>query len=195
MSRSPIVASINASIAASLCISLGMNLFLVPSRLLDGGLIGVGLLFQYYFGWMPGRTIFVISIPIFVFVFFFNRTLFVNSVYGLVISTVLIDLLAPMQDLFALPVVLDAMYGGAFIGTGIGLLLAYGMNTGGTDLVAQIVSAKLSVPPAAIILTIDTVIVLFGLDIIGIERTAYSLITILFGAAFTHLFSKQKLFG
>lgn len=189
------MASVNASLAASICISLGMNVFLIPSHLLDGGLIGVGLLFQYYFGWMPGQSIFLFSIPIFAFVFFYNRPLFVNSVYGLGISSLVIDVLAPMQGLFDLPAVLHAIYGGSLIGAGIGLFLAYGMNTGGTDLVAQMVSERLAIPPAVVILAIDFVIVLFGLEVIGLEKTAYSLITIVFGAAFTHWFSQRKVFG
>lgn len=48
----------------SLILSVGINFFLVPFDLLDGGIIGIGLIIKYILGIKVGLTIIVLSIPI-----------------------------------------------------------------------------------------------------------------------------------
>lgn len=190
-----IIRKFNVGLTGSLAVALGVNIFLVPYHLLDGGMIGIGLLMQYYFQFHPGLSIITISAPIFIAVYFYDRTLFLHSLFGLVLSSVLIDLLSPFRDYMLLPIPLHAIYGGSLIGLGIGMMLAYGMNTGGTDLIAQLLSVKLNLPVAVLIFLLDFLILFGGVHVIGMERTLYSLVTIIFVAIFTHYFTSRKLFG
>ncbi|RKJ17248.1 hypothetical protein D7X33_46885, partial [Butyricicoccus sp. 1XD8-22] len=52
-------------IIGSILISLGINLFLVPYEILDGGIIGIGLILNYLWNLKPGLMIICLSIPIF----------------------------------------------------------------------------------------------------------------------------------
>lgn len=179
----------------SLAVALGVNLFLVPYRLLDGGMIGIGLLMKYFFGINPGTSILIASVPIFIFAYYAQKSLFVRSIAGFLFSSVLIDALSPLSGLFSLPVMLHAMYGGALIGIGIGCMLAYGINTGGTDLLAMMVSMKNGIPTAILIFIIDFTVLLLGISVVGMERTLYSMVTIFFVAVFTYYFMGRQWFG
>ena len=75
------------------------------------------------------------------------------------------------------------------IGMGVGLMLAYETNTGGTDLLAQFLARRFKLRVALLILVIDGFIVSCSLQTIGMERTIFSLITIIAVAATTHMFS------
>ena len=179
-----------AGLTGGLLVSLGINLFLIPHRLIDGGMTGIGLLLQYFYGWYPGQTIFFLSVPIYIVVFFLNRPLFFWSLFGLFLTSVWIDLLSPLRTVLQLPAPMHAMYGGTLIGSGVGLMLAYGMNTGGTDMIAQMIAMRYHIPPALTIFLIDFVILLFGLHALGTERTLFSLVAVVFVALFTHYFAR-----
>ncbi|WP_409344500.1 YitT family protein [Paenibacillus sp. MBLB4367] len=184
-----------AVIGGSMAVAIGVDLFLVPYKLLDGGMIGIGLLLKYYFGFRPGTSIIFASLPIFLFAFLNQKSLFLRSVAGFLVSSYLIDVLSPLSTLLELPVMLHAVYGGALIGTGIGLMLAYGINTGGTDLLAMMLSMRSGIPTAVLIFVIDFTVLLTGITVIGAERTLYSMITIFFVAVFTYYFSNRPAFG
>jgi uncharacterized membrane-anchored protein YitT (DUF2179 family) len=48
----------------SLLSSIGINGFLIPHRLLDGGVTGLALIFHYYYGLPTGLVMFFLSIPL-----------------------------------------------------------------------------------------------------------------------------------
>jgi uncharacterized membrane-anchored protein YitT (DUF2179 family) len=89
-----------AIIGGSLLISIGINFFLIPFKVLDGGLIGIGLIINYLFGAKVGLVMLFCSIPIFLLAWFQYRGIVYNSLYGLVISSVFIDLLVPLHYYF-----------------------------------------------------------------------------------------------
>jgi uncharacterized membrane-anchored protein YitT (DUF2179 family) len=60
----------------SFLLSIGINFFLVPFELLDGGIIGIGLIIKYLTGIKPGLAIVVLSLPIFALAWFYNRSYF-----------------------------------------------------------------------------------------------------------------------
>ena len=73
------------------------------------------------------------------------------------------------------------------MGFGIGLMLRYETSTGGTDLLAQLMTKLLPINIGALIFAIDGLVILSGLKIVGIEKFLYSFITILFVGAMTSL--------
>ncbi|USG67323.1 YitT family protein [Brevibacillus ruminantium] len=176
-----------AILTGGIAIAIGVNLFLVPHRLMDGGMIGIGLLANYFFHLPPGLVMILFSVPVFGLVFVYDRSLFYHSFHGMLIETLLIDMFAPLRawNIWALP--FSAVAGGALIGMGTGLLLAYRTNTGGTDLIAQFLARRTVIPVALYIFIIDGIIVSASIPVIGAERTVYSFITILVVAIFTHL--------
>lgn len=178
-----------AILAGSILVAVGVNLFLVPHQLMDGGMIGIGLLATYYMQWPPGLVMLLVSIPVYIAVFFLDRRLFFHSFHGMLISSFFIDVLSLMREWNQWSTATSSVTGGVLIGMGIGLMLAYETNTGGTDLLAQFLARRFHMRVALLILLIDGLIVACSMQAIGAERTVFSLLTILAVAATTHMFS------
>lgn len=85
---------------ASLLIATGTNFFLVPYKILDGGIIGIALIINYISGTKIGLCIMLCSLPIFLLAWFRQREIFYNSILGLLASSLLIELLFPLQYYF-----------------------------------------------------------------------------------------------
>ncbi|MGF9908215.1 YitT family protein [Brevibacillus porteri] len=178
-----------AILTGSVLLGIGVNLFLVPHRLMDGGMIGIGLLATYYMQMPSGLVMILVSMPVYVFVFFYDRRLFFHSFHGMLISGFFIDILSDMRAWNMWSTSISSVTGGVIIGMGIGLMLAYETNTGGTDLLAQFLARRYNLRVALLIFVIDGLIVLCSIQTIGMERMIFSMLTIIAGAATTHMFS------
>jgi uncharacterized membrane-anchored protein YitT (DUF2179 family) len=178
---------IAAMLIGSLLLSLGINGFLVPYHLLDGGVIGLGLIIHYFYGWPTGLSMIVLSLPLYILAWFFERRYFYYSLHGLIISSFCIDLFSFMNEGFHLGILPSTVLGGILVGFGIGLMLRYEMSTGGTDLLAQLLTKFTSVNVGIIIFLIDGLIITCGIQVVGLERFFYSLLTILFVGLITSI--------
>lgn len=161
-----------------LLISLGINFFLSPHRLLDGGIIGLALIMRYLWGFKTGLSVFLLSVPIYLFIAKTNRRLLLNSLAGLSVSSLMIDGLSPFRGWFLLPILPSAMVGGLLVGTGVGIMLRRGISTGGTDLIAQYVSERTGWNAGVLIFLIDALVIACGSPILDRLRLFHTLLTI-----------------
>lgn len=180
-----------AILVGSLLLGIGVNFFLSPYHLLDGGMIGIGLLIHYYFDFPTGLSMIFMSIPLYIYAWYYQRKLFIQSLHGLLISSLCVDWLSGFQISWDIPVYINAILGGTFIGLGLGLMLRYETTTGGTDLLAKIISNKLAINPGLIIFGIDVCIIFSGIGIVGMTTFLYSGLTILFVAILTSITVKD----
>ncbi|SES08670.1 YitT family protein [Psychrobacillus sp. OK032] len=166
----------------SIFIALGINFFLVPFHLLDGGGIGLGLILHYLLDIKVGIAILCISVPIFLLAWIYYRPFFYNGIHGLLISSVVIDFLYPLHIVggkFVTSEMLGAICGGILIGFGVGIMLRSKITLGGTDLLAQMLAKRLHINPGLCILSIDIVIVSLGCILIEAVSFVYSCITVI----------------
>ncbi|MFS0864789.1 YitT family protein [Fredinandcohnia sp. 179-A 10B2 NHS] len=171
-----------AILVGSLLLAIGINLFLVPFKVLDGGVIGLGLILHYITGVKAGLAIIFLSVPIFVIAWIFNKAYFFNSLHGMLFSSFIIDIMAT-RNLFSklgLAPILSSVIGGVFVGLGIGIMLRQETSTGGTDLLAQFLSKILNVNVGIMIFIIDAVVISLGGLLISKETFFLSFITITF---------------
>ncbi|PLR79921.1 hypothetical protein CVD25_13220 [Bacillus canaveralius] len=176
----------------SLLIGIGINGFLVPHQLLDGGIVGIALILHYYFSFQTGISMFLLSIPLCVYAWFKERNYFMSSFQGLVVSSFFIDWLAPLQSHFPLPILISSILGGIIIGVGIGVLLRFEASTGGTDLLAHIISKAASINIGLIIFLIDGLVALMAFKTLGARSFIFSVITIFIVGAVTSLFVRNN---
>jgi uncharacterized membrane-anchored protein YitT (DUF2179 family) len=163
-----------------LLLSLGINGFLIPNKVLDGGVIGLGLICNYLWGFEAGLSILLMSIPIFALAWFKDRGYFFNSLHGLLLSSILIDIMNPVSR--SLPYIdpaIGSIAGGALVGLGIGLMLRYGTSTGGTDLLAQFIADLSGMNVGIVILLIDSLVISIGGLLVSGDTFMLSLITVL----------------
>lgn len=171
--------------------ALGINIYLIPHEVLDGGVIGIGLILHYIMGLKTGLMIIVISIPIFMIAWFYNKSYFYNSMHGLLISSLFIDVFQPIQSLSMIHPLISSIIGGVFIGCGIGIMLRFKTSTGGTDLIAQIIAEMLLMNTGVVIFILDFVIILIGGLLISPTKLFLSFVTILFVGIATSIFTKS----
>lgn len=166
-------------ILGSILLSIGINLFLTPYKVLDGGIIGIGLILHYLLGLKAGLMVIFLSIPVFLIAWIYYRQYFYNSLHGMLVSSFFIDLLKPLSGVIHLAPCISSLIGGIFVGLGIGLMLRIGTSTGGTDLLAQFLFEKTGINVGILIFFIDSIVILLGGLLISKETFLLSCITIL----------------
>ncbi|HYK73836.1 MAG TPA: YitT family protein [Pseudoneobacillus sp.] len=180
-----------AIIFGSIFLSIGINFFLVPFELLDGGIIGIGLIINYLIGVKAGLAIIFLSIPVFILAWLYNRAYFFNSLHGMLFSSFTIDLLFPFHERFSstfeCPPIVSSILGGIFVGIGIGVMLRFETSTGGTDLLAQFLSDNLKINVGIIIFIIDALVICLGGLLLSGETFLLSALTIIFVGVATSL--------
>jgi uncharacterized membrane-anchored protein YitT (DUF2179 family) len=181
-----------AIVIGSILIGIGINGFLAPLHLLDGGIIGISLIITYLWGFKSGLTIILLSIPIFIIAWYHYRTYFYSSLHGMLCSSLFIDLSASIKGQFLFHPFFSAVIGGIFIGSGIGIMLSQEVSTGGTDLLAQFISKLYAWNVGVIIFLIDAIVILIGSQTLGPESFLYSSIAVLVVGITTSTWTSKK---
>ncbi|MGI5846586.1 MAG: YitT family protein [Candidatus Cryptobacteroides sp.] len=145
----------------------GWTIFLTPNNLVGGGVSGIGAIIQYATGVKMGYTYFAINAILLVVAFFILGSSFgAKTIYGIILASFLLNFLqviipqTVIQD-FALSngKLMSSLIGGAMAGVGIGMSISQGGSTGGTDIIALIVSKYRNVSPGQMILLMDVIII------------------------------------
>lgn len=163
-----------------LLISIGINFFFVSYHLLDGGIIGVGLIAHYIWNFPVGMTIIVVSIPIYILAWIYFRPFFYNSLAGVIVSSLMIDYFAtfiPATPI--LPPLPSAIIGGLMLGIGAGIMFLLDISTGGFDLLAQMISAKTTWNVGVLIVGFDLSAVVAGISIVTMDEIILSTIAVI----------------
>jgi uncharacterized membrane-anchored protein YitT (DUF2179 family) len=162
-------------------LSTGMGLkgFLLSSRFIDGGVTGISMLIAETTGVPLSVLIFIINMP---FLFLGYKRLGVSFAIK---STIAIAGLSFCLAFVQFPDVthdklLTAVFGGFFIGVGIGLAIRAGAVLDGTDIAALLVSKKTQLLKVSdVILLLNVVIFSAALFFLGVESALYSILTYL----------------
>ena len=170
-----------AIVVGSLLIAVGVNFCLVPYELLDGGAIGVALIFHYLKDIEVGLAILMVSLPIFALAFGFHRSFFYNGINGMLFSSLIIDFLYPLNILgeryMTIPLI-SAMTGGLLVGTGVGIMLVYNTSIGGTDLFAQMMAKHIGLNPGVLIYIVDVLVISIGSYLLPANNFILSFVTV-----------------
>jgi uncharacterized membrane-anchored protein YitT (DUF2179 family) len=166
------------TIIGSILLAIGVNVFLVPHHLLDGGIIGVGLIVKYIWHVKAGLAIILLSIPLYIMAWFYYRPFFYNSLHGLLFSSLMIDAFSLLRGVIMLDPMISSILGGALVGIGIGIMLREETSTGGTDLLAQFIAKMTNWNVGIIIFMMDALIITVGSYVIDSTSFLYSLIVV-----------------
>ncbi|MBB6284790.1 YitT family protein [Geobacillus subterraneus] len=190
-----VMRKIMAIVGGSVLLSIGINVFLVPHHLLDGGMIGLGLIAKYVWHVQAGLTMIILSVPLYLAAWFYYRPFFYNSLHGLLFSSWMIDVLSVLRGLVTLDPLLSAVIGGGLVGAGIGLMLREETSTGGTDLLAQFIAKWTDWNVGVIIFLIDACIISVGSLMIDSVPFIYSFVVVTVVGAVTTMLTSEKTMG
>ena len=156
--------------------AVGLEIFLVPNNVIDGGITGISIMLSYITGWKLGVFIFILNIP-----FFFigykqiGKTFALSTLYGIIVLSIGTTLLHPVPA-FTQDILLATVFGGIVLGMGVGMVIRYGGSLDGTEILAILFNNKLP-------FSVGEIIMFFNLFILGCagfvfswDRAMYSLI-------------------
>ncbi len=161
----------------ALCAALGLECFLVPNQLLDGGVTGISLLIADITGWNLPVLILIINIPFIILGYKQVSKNFAVKAFGAILGLVLI-LQFTHFPIISHDKLLIATFGGFFLGAGIGFAMRGGGVLDGTEVLALFLSRKIRMMQIGeLILVINIIIFGIAAFVFGIETALYSILT------------------
>jgi uncharacterized membrane-anchored protein YitT (DUF2179 family) len=160
------------------CASLGLKSFILPNQFIDGGATGIALLISVLSKVPLYLLIIIINIP---FIFlgyktigkrFAIKTIFAIALLALFIANITFPDVTNDK-------LLVAIFGGMFLGAGIGFSIRGGAVIDGTEVLAIFLSKKFGTTIGDVIIIINVLIFTAAAYFLGIETAMYSMITYL----------------
>jgi len=153
-----------------------LKLFLVPNHFFDGGITGISLLVHEIYHFNLGLVILILNFPLIVISYF---TISNRFAFRTIISVVLLGICLLLIPNYAITAdkLLISIFGGAFLGIGVGLIMRTGAALDGIEVLAVYTLKRTSFTIAEIILGINIVIFTIAGFRFGIETALYSILT------------------
>ena len=142
--------------------AFGFTAFILPEKVVSGGLAGVSSLVYFKFGIPVAITNYSLNVLLLLMAFrVVGRTFVIRTVFGFSVISLFFGI---MQPLFPQPFVnnqpfMNIILGSIMCGLGVGLAFIHNGSTGGTDVVAAMVSKKTNVTIGRMILYTDVFII------------------------------------
>ena len=164
--------------------SFALKSFLVPNHFLDGGVMGISLLLHEIKHWDLSIILAVINTPFIVVAYFKLGKHFAIRSMSAILLIVLILIFIPFPELTH-DKLLVAMFGGFFMGIGIGLCMRGGGTFDGMEVLALMTFKKSSLSITEIILAMNIVIFIIAAIFLKVETALYAIMTYLVASQIT----------
>lgn len=146
-------------IVLGLCIyAFGFTAFVLPEKVVIGGLVGVGSLVYFLTDIPVAITSYACNLLLLAIAYrIVGRQFVVRTVFGATVLNLLIGIMQPLfpEPLIAQQTFMNIIIGGVLCGVGIGLAFTHNGSTGGTDIVAAIVAKRTNVTIGRTMLYVD----------------------------------------
>lgn len=154
--------------------AVGLELFLVPNKILDGGVVGVSIILSHLTPIKLGVFIFLLNIP-----FFFlgykqiGKTFALSTLFGITILSIFTFILHPIPA-FTDDLLLSTVFGGIVLGFGVGLVIRNGGSLDGSEILAILFNKISPFSVGEIIMIINLVIFTVAGFVFTWEQAMYS---------------------
>ncbi|PKP34981.1 MAG: YitT family protein [Bacteroidetes bacterium HGW-Bacteroidetes-17] len=170
-------------IIGSLILAAGFVLFITPYKIVPGGVYGISIVLHYMFDTPVGLVALLFDIPLTILgIKILGPRFGVKTVMGFVLTAAFVDGLTYLygfEPLVEGDALLSSIFGGVVIGFGLGLIFKAKATSGGSDIVAMIISKYTKLPLGQLMIMVDSAIVIVGLVIFKDWKIPlYSLIVI-----------------
>lgn len=151
----------------SILAAVGLEVFLVPNQIIDGGVIGISIMASHLTGWPLGLFIFILNFP-FIYLGYMQigKNFAISTLFALTSLSIWVSVLLPIPG-FTNDVFLAAIFGGIILGIGVGLIIRYGGSLDGTEIVAIILDKRTG-------FSVGEIIMFFNIFIIGSAGLVFS---------------------
>ena len=122
----------------ALLVSFGLEIFLVPNNIIDGGIVGISIIMSYLTGIKLELFLLILNVP-FLYLGYrqIGKKFVVTTLFGLSVLSLgtlfLLNVPVPTEN-----PLLASIFGGAFLGVGVGMVIRSGGSLDGTEICFQI---------------------------------------------------------
>lgn len=163
-------------IVGSLIYSAGLEIFLVPNNIIDGGVVGISIMASYLTGIPFGVYMVVLNLP-FLYLGYkqIGKTFAISTIISIIALSIFSEFLEPVpritEDYF-----LAAIFGGIIAGAGVGLVIRQGGSLDGTEITAIILDRKTSFSVGEVVMFFNLFILGAAGFVFGWDKAMYSLV-------------------
>ncbi|MGE9213768.1 YitT family protein [Exiguobacterium aurantiacum] len=157
--------------------AVGLEAFLVPNQIIDGGIVGVSIITSYLTDTKLAIWLVLFNIP---FIFFgyrqIGKTFAVVTLLAITLMsgfTILLHSVEPFTD----DLLLSTVFGGFLLGAGVGLVIRAGGSLDGTEILAVSFTDRLPFSVGEIVMFFNIFILGMAGFIFSWDRAMYSLLT------------------
>jgi uncharacterized membrane-anchored protein YitT (DUF2179 family) len=156
--------------------SIGLEIFLIPNHIIDGGVVGISIMASHLTRLPLGLFIFVLNIPFFIVGYKqIGKTFTISTLFSVLCLSIGVSFLHPIPGLTQ-DVLLATVFGGIILGVGVGLIIRNGGSLDGTEIVAIILDKRSSFSIGEIVMFFNLFILSSAGFVFGWDRAMYSLI-------------------
>lgn len=161
----------------SIIAAFAIEEFLVPNTILDGGVIGIGIMINNLTKLPLSMLTIILNIPFLLFgLHKLGKIFIIKAAYCMIIFSLFVSLFAPWTNATD-ETFLAVCYGGVILGIGVGLIIKFGGCLDGTETVAIILNRKFGLAVGQMVLIMNLVIYSIAGILFGPDRAMYSLLT------------------
>lgn len=159
----------------AMIMAVGLELFLVPNQIMDGGIVGISIIMSHLLSLPLGLFIFVLNIP-FIFLGYKQLGKTFAILTGLGITTLSVTTIG-LHNLepFTTDSLLATVFGGIVLGTGVGIVIRYGGSLDGTEILAILFNRKLPFSVGEIVMFMNVIIFSAAGFIFSWQQAMYSI--------------------
>lgn len=156
--------------------SVGLEIFLVPNKIIDGGITGISIIVSYLTQLPIGLFLTLFNLP-FLFIGYklIGKTFALSTLFAILVMSAGTEILHPVKELTSDPL-LASVFGGIILGVGVGLVIRFGGSLDGTEIVAILVSKKMPFSVGEIVMFFNVFILGSAGFVYSWDRAMYSLI-------------------
>lgn len=159
----------------------GLKGFLLPNSFIDGGAMGISLLISETTHISLSILIIAVNLPFIILGYsHIGKQFALKSIIAIVALALLVHFIP--YPLITSDKLLIAVFGGFFLGAGIGMAIRGGAVIDGTEVLAIYISKKTGLTIGDVILIFNIIIFAFGAYILSIEVALYAMLTYLAAA-------------
>ena len=159
-------------------VAVALEMFLLPNKIIDGGVIGISMMISYITDWNLGLLIFCINIPFILLALkSLGKKFIINTFAATLILAVATNIavnLKPATD----DLLLATIFGGIFLGLGVGLILRNNASLDGTEMLSMVISKRNKIISVGqLLMGMNLFIYTAAGFLLGWDRALYSILT------------------
>nr|WP_312291967.1 YitT family protein [Clostridium chromiireducens] len=163
-------------ILGSALAAIGLEIFLIPNNIIDGGITGISIMASHLTSIELGIFTFVLNLPFVILGYKqIGKTFAVSTIFSVICFSIGVTLLHPIPGITQ-DTLLATIFGGIILGVGVGLIIRNGGSLDGTEIVAILLEKRSAFSIGEIVMFINLFILGTSGFLFGWDRAMYSLI-------------------